>query len=364
MDFMKKFKKLICTSFAITLIFSSCATKPANQDEDIKNTGDIIETENPSASEKIQDSTLTTDEQTESDTDSTSDYYMDDDGVEFIDEEVVEVKTPEDLFIESIENLNISFTKAASETRKTKAFKDGYEILVTDEMQNPVADCPVTLKYPVDKDGSTLVFETITLTTDENGKIAFTCPTPSFAANSEVTAYPAIPSDVDSSAVLDYAMAKSNTAIYKSKSDVTDKGALLFIYEYNENGKVGSNSYTILSALRNKGVWNAGNAPVSDTSNINASKEKIYKDNYEFVGTDFGYLIGGTIKFVRPVTNIDGEYVAEMTADLYGINMKSGKVIFELKKDYSGSGSNWTKAVNDCKDKLSKAVTDELLYGL
>ena len=78
-------------------------------------------------------------------------------------------------------------------------------------------------------------------------------------------------------------------------------------------------------ALRKKGVSMISNAPLcDDTSYITASKQKIYKDNYQYVEDQFGYLIGGTVKFVSPVqANEDGTYSAHLIADIYGINMKT-----------------------------------------
>ena len=139
----------------------------------------------------------------------------------------------------------------------------------------------------------------------------------------------------------------------------------MFVFEYNENGKSPKNSYDILSGLRKKGVYQIGNAPISDTAYISASKEKIYKENYEYVGTDFGYLIGGTVKFTNPVEkNEDGTYTAHLIADIYGIEMKTGNVIYEKTQEFISSGNNWNKAVESCKDNLTVQVVDSIMYGL
>ena len=101
------------------------------------------------------------------------------------------------------------------------------------------------------------------------------------------------------------------------------------------------------------------------TEYINASKAKIYKENYAYVGTDFGYLIGGTVKFTNPVEkNDDGTYTDHMIAELYGIDMKTGNVIYEATNEYTSSGTNWNKAVESCRDKLTAMVVDSIMFGL
>ena len=97
----------------------------------------------------------------------------------------------------------------------------------------------------------------------------------------------------------------------------------------------------------------------------NIIDERIYKANFEYVGTDFGYLIGGTIKFANPVEkNEDDTYTAHMIADIYGIEMKTGKVIYEQTIEYTSSGANWNKAVDNCKTKLTAMTVDSIMLGL
>ena len=140
----------------------------------------------------------------------------------------------------------------------------------------------------------------------------------------------------------------------------------MFVFEFTEGGKPSKNSYEILSALRKKGGSMISNGPISDdTSYITASKQKIYKDNYEYVEDQFGYLIGGTVKFANPVeANEDGTYTAHLIAEIYGIDMKTGEVIYEETNEYTSTGTNWSKAVESCKEKLTAIVVDSIMYGL
>ena len=184
----------------------------------------------------------------------------------------------------------------------------------------------------------------------------------SFAANTKITALPSYDSELN---ITEEQLAPYTAqADFLIESDITSRGAIMFVFEFTESGKPSKNSYDILSALRKKGVYQIGNAPISDTEYINASKAKIYKENYEYVGSEIGYLIGGTVKFVCPVEKIEDEYKATLCADIYGIDMKTGQVIYENKHEASATGANWNTAVTNCKTNLTKIVADAIMFGL
>lgn len=284
---------------------------------------------------------------------------------DFTTEEINEpAPTPEELFITSLENVNIQFTKIPPKTKKGKDFSSAYEILVSNNIGEAISDFEVTLTVPEKKEGTQISFSKINVKSDANGIITYMPPTPAFAAGTKLTASPSIPSEL----VIEDTQLEPFTASadYICESDVSTKGAIMFVFEYTESGRPSKNSYDILSGLRKRGVTQIGNAPISDdTSYITASKEKIYKANFEYVGTDFGYLIGGTIKFANPVEkNEDDTYTAHMIADIYGIEMKTGKVIYEQTIEYTSSGANWNKAVDNCKTKLTAMTVDSIMLGL
>lgn len=284
--------------------------------------------------------------------------------VEEIEEVVIPEPTAEELFLEKINGIKIEFINIPAKVKKNKAFGSAYSIKITDSNGSAVSNFEVKLKVPVRKEAAQLVFEEIKMISDENGIINYEPQKPDFCAQTEITAMPFIPSELNISEE-DVANQIAKAA-FLVESDITAKGAILFVFEYNENGKSPKNSYDILSGLRKKGVSMIGNAPISDdTSYINASKEKIYKENFEYVGTDFGYLIGGTIKFTNPVQkNEDGTYTANMVAYLYGIDMKTGEVIYEQTIENTSEGANWNKAVDSCKTKLTADAVDSLMFGL
>ena len=277
-------------------------------------------------------------------------------------EEIIE-PLPEEIFIEEMNKYSLSFIKAPAKTTKGKKFSTPFEVTVLDENGNPAADFDVCFVYPYNKDGTQIKCTTTVITTDENGVAVFDSGIVDFSVNDQIYAYPNV--TVEFTKYYDLFPIKMAWTDFIVESDIAAKGAILFVFEYNENGKSPENSYDILSGLRKKGVTMIGNAPISDTSYINASKEIIYKENYESVGSNFGYLIGGTIKFANPVQkNEDGTYTATLIADIYGIEMKTGNVIYEDTNEYTGTGTNWNKAVSDAKQGLTSLAVDSIMYGL
>ena len=278
-------------------------------------------------------------------------------------EEVIIVEpTAEELFLEKLSGISIKFTNTPAKIKKGKEFKSAFDVMVTNADGEPVSDFELSFKYPAGKSGSQLVFETTTITSNSDGIASFMPSNTSFAANAKITVLPAYDETLS---ITETDLAPYTTqADFLIESDITTRGAIMFVFEFTESGKPSKNSYDILSALRKKGVYQIGNAPISDTEYINASKTKIYKENYEYVGSEIGYLIGGTVKFVCPVEKIEDEYKATLCADIYGIDMKTGQVIYENKHEASATGANWNTAVTNCKNNLTKIVADAIMFGL
>ena len=271
--------------------------------------------------------------------------------------------TKEQIFLESLEGVKLQFTKAPSKTKKNKSFDSAYELIVTDKDENPVKDFEVAIIVPSKNEENKITGLRECLKTDENGCILYMPAVPDFAAKTKITAYPFIPDNLELSEEELNSIPKASED-FLVESDVASKGAIMFVFEYTESGKPSKNSYDILSGLRKKGVYQIGNAPISDTDYINASKQKIYKENYNIVGTDYGYLIGGTIKFSCPVEQTDDGFLATLCAEIYGIDMKTGEVIYENTHETQALGKNWNYAVSDCRAQLTKIVVDEIMFGL
>ena len=111
--------------------------------------------------------------------------------------EIVESEpTAEELYLEKLENIKIQFTNTPKKIKKNQTFENGYEILVSKNDQ-PVSDFEISLTVPVKKDGSKLVFDTVKLTTDQNGIVVYEPEVPDFAAKTVVIASPYISSELN-----------------------------------------------------------------------------------------------------------------------------------------------------------------------
>ncbi len=280
-------------------------------------------------------------------------------------EEIVEVKkepTESELFIQKIENINIKCVSAPSVVTKNRNFSTPYEFSVSDGEMNPLSQISITLTYPSIKSDDDILFSSVELISDENGKISFVPPKPSFACISTVSAYPT-PLNQDEE-VIKAVNQKKVEAVWKVRSDVINKGAVLFIWDFNEKNRPVNNSYEILSEFRKRGMTMVGNAPVNDSEYIGKSLDFLYKENYEIIEDSYGYLICGTVKFVKPVEPCEEGYLCSLTSKIEALDMKNGKKVFSKTFNHEATGKNWNSCVSKCKTELAKMIVEEILFGM
>lgn len=319
-----KIKSILLVSFLSLIILTSCAT-----------TGNTGPKENPDVSNNTREITRTTQDS--------------------------KTKKEETQFLESIQNISINFTKKPKTANINKAFSNPYVIEIKNSDGTAIPNFKIVITYPTEKtsDGS-INFTELEAVTDENGIYSFEAPTPTFAVDTKVSVYPK-PFNEN---VEKEAKKFTQTAEWKVKSDIISKGAVLFIWDFNEKDRPVNNSYEILSEFRTRGMAMVGNAPINEPSYIGKPIDKLYKDNYEIIEDSYGYLIVGTIKFTKPVEQVENGYLCSLIADIQAINMKTGKEIFASTFFNEATGANWTKCVNACKEKLAETIVDSLVYGL
>lgn len=269
--------------------------------------------------------------------------------------------TPEQFFIDQIKDVSIQFTATPKIANVNREFSGPYTISVKDKDSNPIADYNIQIAYPSSKSAEGVVsYTTQDVTTDENGIINFAAPLPTFAANSNVYAY-AVPLN---ETVIEDAKKLGAQAEYKVKSDIITKGAVLFIWDFNEKDRAINNSYEILSEFRKRGMVMVGNAPINEPSNIGKPLSTLYKENYEIIEDSYGYLVTGTIKFLKPVEECEDGYLCSLVAEINAVNMKNGNTIYTATFTNEATGKNWNACVTKCKDELSVKIVDSLVYGL
>ena len=323
---MKK-STIILTSLVALSLLSSCASKPAAEDTS------VASSHKSHSSDKHQK-------------------------IEVIEE------TPEDKFIKSLEGITIKSTSTPKEVVNGKDFASPFTFQVTDKDGAPVADFAVTLTYPSSKTDDNIGFESVNLRTDENGNISYAAATTTFAAKSKITVYPT--PDTDSETLLERVKAFSAQADWKVRSNIASKGAVLFIWDFNEKDRPVNNSYDVQAEFRGRGISMVGNGPVNETSYI-GKPQTLYKETYEIIGgNQYGYLIYGTIKFEQPVTALeDGDgYNCILKSEMAAVSMKNGSKIYSSEITYESIGKNWNECVSKGKSKLAELVVNDIIYGL
>ena len=282
--------------------------------------------------------------------------------VEIEEVEVIPEPTPEELYIESLANIKLDFIQIPKTASYNKNFSSSYKLSVTDSLGAPLSEFAVTMFYPSTRNGVELEYTKVELFSNEEGIVEFTPEPIKCGINDFIIAYPtpAFESDDVYNACLNIAA----KAQIKVRSDIVNKGCLLFIWDFNEKNRPVNNSYEILSELRSYGITLSGNAPVNESSYIGTDINKLYKQNYEIVEDAYGYLICGTIKFVEPVSQVDDAYNCKMIAEITAVNMKNGNVQIEKTFTKETTGKNWTAVTSDCKEALAQVICEELVYGL
>ncbi|MBE6360310.1 MAG: hypothetical protein E7059_02535 [Treponema bryantii] len=273
----------------------------------------------------------------------------------------------EEQFISEISNISIESLEIPKPVIKGRKFKSDFKSIVKNAEGNPVANFPVQLKFPISKVDGKIEYSTLLLHTSEDGTISFNPESTSFSCDTFIELTPAIPEtlNIEYEKLIEAVAAKTLKQSIKIKSDIINKGAVLFVWEHNEKGRPTSNSYTMLSELRRNGVALIGNAPVSDTSFIGKPLKELYDANYEVIGgTMYGYLLYGTIKFEVPVTKVDDGYTCTLVAEIVGIDMKNGETTLTTSVSCTATGSNWNNCVSNCKSELTTSIVNNIIYGL
>lgn len=316
-----KIKNIIITSTLAAIVFTSCETTVVADSENKNIEAPVVETKN----EKIE-------------------------------------KSEDKIFIESLANVNITVTQKPKIANINRAFSSDYVFAVKDDNGNPLAGYPLTISYPSAKESQEILYSEIDVNADENGSYTFKPEVPSFSADTTVAAYPTPINN--SEEVLNAAIDTRAEADWKVRSDIITKGAVLFIWDYNERGRVERNSYDILSEFRTRGMSMVGNAPINEQSYIGKPISTLYKENYEIIENSYGYLIVGNVKYAKPVEPLDDQYVCSLISEIQAVRMKDGKVLYTNTFKHEATGKNWNACVTKAKEELAKEIVDALVYGL
>ena len=279
---------------------------------------------------------------------------------------VIEViqESPEMLFLKSLEGISVTKVSSPKEVTKGRSFAAPFVFAAAKADGSPAEGLSLTISYPASKSEGKINYATAEAVTDAEGKISFEAPQTSFAAAAKVSVYPTpVTADKELAEELKKYTAEAD---WKVKSDLASKGAVLFVWDYNEKDRPVNNSYNIQAEFRGRGITMVGNGPIGETSYIGKPKS-LYKDTYDIIGgTAYGYLIYGTIKFEQPVTaKEDGSgYFAIFRADIEAFDMKDGSKVYSFTTSYESEGKNWNECVSKGKDKIAELIVSDIIYGL
>lgn len=288
---------------------------------------------------------------------------INDDSENFCDAEDL-AKSAEQIFIEEIQNIQINVVSSPKMINKNNIFSSAFEFQVVSG-DNPVSNFNITLTFPSGRnEKGEIIYSSQDFITDENGKISFMPEKQIFACSDFVYAFPAILPECDSDDVKNAVESKKVSSPWLVRSDIIYKGAVLFVWDYNEKNRAVNNSYELLAEFRNRGMSMVGNAPVNEPEYIEKSLNFLYKENYEIIENSYGYLICGTVKFTKPVEPCDEGYLCSLISQINVVEMKTGNLVFSKSFEQQETGKNWNVCVSKCKSQLSKKIVDEILFSL
>ena len=265
-------------------------------------------------------------------------------------------------FLTKISAIALSVSSFPKQTVKHVAFSSAYTLLVKDSEGKAVSDMSITISYPVSRTDDVVIYDTTVLKTDENGRIDFMPEIPTSSFDDVVTFYPT-PVNSNSETV-EAARAASVTAPYKVRTDLTKKSGIIYVFDFDENGRALTNSRYILRDFINSSV-RSGNSPIPSPNYLNKSIDALYKATRAIVGDSAGFMVSGSVKFAAPSERKDdGTYACTLAADVVCIDMQNGEVLYKTHQTASEIGSSQYLAVEACRKKIASQTVHAILYGM
>lgn len=359
----RKFSKALLIA-ASAAILASCATAPASKDTD--------------KTEKIDNATSGKTEKTENN-DSSQDLQQDE---MFVEEPVVEKvrKEPKPITVQNTANHKETEFKALLETLELKIvsspsskktiypgqdFSAPY-ILSATTKDGAAADLDISVSYPMARSNDIISYNTVQLKTDAEGKISFKPEASSIAVKDKITFYPTPVSS--SSNIIQDAYAAAVTAPYVVKSNYTKwPGGILFIYDFNENGKPTTNNFSMLQTLRNSGI-NAGNCPVSDTSFFNKGIKALYDECMNMtmgeIKNSASFLVMGSLKYAEPAVESDDGVTCTLVCDITCVDMKGCNQLYKTTLTETVTDKTKWNAEQKARKALADRACDAIMYSM
>ena len=265
-------------------------------------------------------------------------------------------------FLTKISGIALNVVSFPKQTVKHASFPSAYTLLVKDAEGKEISGMPITVSYPVSRTDDSIAYDTTVLTTDENGRIDFMPAVPTSSFDEIVTFYP---TPVNSNPeTLDSVLAVSVTAPYRVRTDSAKKSGILYVFDFDENGRALTNSRYILRDFINSGV-RSGNSPIPSPNYLNQNIDSLYKATRAIVGNSSGFMVAGSIKFAAPSQRQDnGTYACTLVADVACVDMQNGAVLYKTRQTASATGTSQYLAAEACRKKIASQTVHAILYGM
>jgi hypothetical protein len=265
-------------------------------------------------------------------------------------------------FKNKISGIDFSVSSAPKQTTKNVSFASPYIVNVKDSSGCGIPDFSVTVSWPFSRTDDSIVYETKILSTDKNGSLVFTPDIPKYSFDDSITFYPTPVSSEPT--ILQAAFAAGISAPYEVRTDYAKKTGVIYVFDFDENGKAGTNSQYLLREFINSGI-RIGNSPIATSNYLSKPIESLYKATYNIVGNAYAFMICGSIKYVKPVeANDDGKYVCQLEADISCIDMKDGSVVYSTHQTESAAADSKYKVVDTCRNSLAAKTAHAVLFGM
>ena len=298
-------------------------------------------------------------------TDSVSEKNISDNTVEnpAVTEEKVLEKSEAELYAESLEKITLSVISAPGITTKGRTFSKPFVVKVSDSEKNPAGKFELTVRYPSKNENEEISYSEEVLTTGSDGTISFMPSAAAFSCNAKAYFFPATASKNEE--LQKIAEAKSVSAEWKVKTNLTRRGGLISLIDYSQKNiplRETASSSLLLKELINSGFSGIGNydVPSKDIDDAQA----VYNGIPEFVRSSVSYLIFGTIKYTGPMTKGDAGFTCSLTATVNCMDLKTGKLLYSTKKQASCTDMQDWKAINMAREKLAQEIGQSIIFNM
>lgn len=270
-----------------------------------------------------------------------------------------------------LENIDISLVSSAVPAELSKipvagtAFKKPYTVSVKDLNGNAYPAFPLTVTYPVSKNGNTVSFATAEIVTGENGEASFMPPVISTSMNSAVTFEPSVSNYTEL-----LSLAKAAALEVPCKVRFSGRGVLISLVDYNENGKMILNSPHSTSSNLVGAFWKAGYTTYTQNADFHTSIEKgpdaVYNAARNLLqgANYFKYIIYGDVKYASGITAVEGGYSLSLKGTATVIDYATGKAYFTTTKTVTVTDKNKWNILKACQSKLANELADDLICSM